>query len=737
MYKRQAFDPAGGSWWNESWNYTRDITIQENSNNTLEEYQITIYLDTKTLISQDKMNSDCSDIRFVWYNESSQDYVDVPYYIDESPGLACNTSNTLIWVRVPYIAANTNTTISLYYGNPDAESESDIVEVFTYSKPKEIYFAIGDFVQRSDIDIISYTDNNQVTLNSNGESITLNRGDIYAGYDATDIQSADSWNVTGPLAFGCPGVDCDTPSPISFAGTEFIRFVDRGGTSKEWFVYAPFSNGTVYFYDAPSSGSFTLIKTLNVQKRTLYTVSDADGSDDYIFLINSTTPILLAFEYSSSDTQMHVPSNKDAWGISEDVAYGYPNTERTLCTQSAACSTTTINGPYREDLGANSDGQGTATHINATKNFGQGQTADSDGYESLVFWPEKELSKEYLIPVAFQYLAGSLTKGSTNSCSWRNGSTGAWASFTPSGSYDYPNPKKIYVGELDSDPADSYGIAGTIINCTYPFFLSIEPNNDDESNILSWKQVRQYIWPEPSVYIEDEWNKSKPRLQANAEFLDTTNIYENQSIILEGNCSEIFGLENVEPKESKKGLIPPEKYGVKVMSLGFFTEKEPIPMRGNAKTDAIKEILAITNWGPLDFLVVDLPPGTGDETLTSVKYVTNSKGAVLVTIPSKISLSVVERTIRLFRELNVPILALINNMAYYSLGEEKISIFGEANVEELAGKYGIDEVVEIPIDPKVSKAIESRSLELIFQSEACAKMGKIVEKLEKIVERQS
>jgi len=200
---------------------------------------------------------------------------------------------------------------------------------------------------------------------------------------------------------------------------------------------------------------------------------------------------------------------------------------------------------------------------------------------------------------------------------------------------------------------------------------------------------------------------------------------------------EIFGLENVEPKESKKGLIPPEKYGVKVMSLGFFTEKEPIPMRGNAKTDAIKEILAITNWGPLDFLVVDLPPGTGDETLTSVKYVTNSKGAVLVTIPSKISLSVVERAIRLFRELNVSILALINNMAYYSLGGEKISILGEAHVEELARKYGIDEVVEIPIDPKVSRAIESGSLELIFQSEAYVKTGKIVEKLEKLVEKQS
>jgi len=200
---------------------------------------------------------------------------------------------------------------------------------------------------------------------------------------------------------------------------------------------------------------------------------------------------------------------------------------------------------------------------------------------------------------------------------------------------------------------------------------------------------------------------------------------------------EIFGLENAEPRESRKGLIPPEKYGVKVMSLGFFVKKEPIPMRGYAKTNAIKEILAITNWGPLDFLVVDLPPGSGDETLTSVKYVVNSKGAVLVTIPSKISLSVVERTIRLFRELKVPILALINNMAYYSLGGKKISVLGKAHAGELAGKYYVSEVVEIPIDPKVSKAIESGSLELIFQSEAYAKIGKIVEKLEKIVEKRS
>ncbi len=200
---------------------------------------------------------------------------------------------------------------------------------------------------------------------------------------------------------------------------------------------------------------------------------------------------------------------------------------------------------------------------------------------------------------------------------------------------------------------------------------------------------------------------------------------------------EILGLENTEPEESKKGLVPPETLGVKVMSIGFFAKNEAIPLRGKAKTNAIKELLAITNWGSLDFLVVDLPPGTGDETLTSVESINGSRGALIVTIPSRISLSVVERAIRLFSDLKVPVLALINNMAYYVIAGERAFIMGEGNVFSLANKYNIEYVIEIPFDFKIAKALDENAPEKLLETEVAERIGKIVEILKNKVERRS
>jgi len=485
--------------WLNGWDYRKEINIS-NTYADLTEYQIMLYVNTSKLISEGKMNSDCSDIRFT---NSAGSLID--YYIDEGPSLDCGEENTLIWLKTDSLANNTNTTFYMYYGNPGAASESNITAVFTYSEPKEIYFAIGAWVEESNMDVISYTDNNNITLNSNGESTILNRGQIYTGFDSGDIVSGDSWNVTGPIAIESAGSNADTVNPISFAGTEFIRFIDRGGADKQWYVYAPFGDGTVYFYNSSSGGSFELLKTLSVTKRTLYTVTDADGNDDDIFLINSTTPILFAYEYSSSsDTMVFYPSSKNIWGMGEDISYGYSGTERTLYKHTDTGSTTTRNGPYRESVGGNSDGLGTATHVNASKNFGQGQCADSDGGESLMYWDEIELGKEYFSPVPVQYLSGALTNGS--SCSFYNGTD--WLTPTITGSYDYPSPKRIYVGDGSDAPADNYGAAGSIINCSYPFFIYLEPNSEDEENLLGWKQARQYVYPEPTYSLGSEETSS-------------------------------------------------------------------------------------------------------------------------------------------------------------------------------------------------------------------------------------
>ena len=111
------------AWWNSSWQYRRPITITEQSGSTLTDYQVKLTIDTANLISEGKMNSDCSDIRFTDENDN-----EIPYWIENG----CNSANTIIWVKVPNIPANGQTTIYMYYGNPDATSESNGDEVFIF-----------------------------------------------------------------------------------------------------------------------------------------------------------------------------------------------------------------------------------------------------------------------------------------------------------------------------------------------------------------------------------------------------------------------------------------------------------------------------------------------------------------------------------------------------------------------------------------------------------------------------
>lgn len=192
----------------------------------------------------------------------------------------------------------------------------------------------------------------------------------------------------------------------------------------------------------------------------------------------------------------------------------------------------------------------------------------------------------------------------------------------------------------------------------------------------------------------------------------------------------IFSLKHVELEESKHGLMPPQVHGVKVMSLAFFTRNEPLPLRGKSKVNVIKEILAITNWGNLDFLVVDMPPGTGDEVLTAARYVRNEKIAVVVTTPSKLSVSVILRTMNLLKDLKIPVIALINNMAYLSVNEKIIRIFGKTDLKNLVNKFNVRTYIEIPIEPQINEIIEIGNPKKLLDTIVASKLRELVEILE-------
>ena len=160
----------------------------------------------------------------------------------------------------------------------------------------------------------------------------------------------------------------------------------------------------------------------------------------------------------------------------------------------------------------------------------------------------------------------------------------------------------------------------------------------------------------------------------------------------------MFGLENSRPEMVDKKIVPLEKHGVKLMSIGFLIESDnPVIWRGPMASSAIKQFISEVTWGKLDYLVFDLPPGTGDIQLTLVQTLPLS-GAVIVTTPQDVALADVAKAVTMFRKVNVPLLGLIENMSYYLLPDgSRDYIFGKGGGEKFAKAQNIPLLGSIPI----------------------------------------
>lgn len=180
--------------------------------------------------------------------------------------------------------------------------------------------------------------------------------------------------------------------------------------------------------------------------------------------------------------------------------------------------------------------------------------------------------------------------------------------------------------------------------------------------------------------------------------------------------------------------------GVKVISMGLLLPQEDVPViwRGALTTSAIREMLAYTDWGSLDYLFIDLPPGTGDEQLTIAQLIRDLTGTIVVTIPSDVSRIVVAKAINFARKLNVDIVGIIENMSYFECPDgSKHYIFGEGVARKISEQYGVRLLGEIPIDPRISRANDAG--EPFFVKYPDSKASKIIlglaEKIAKIVEQ--
>ncbi len=170
---------------------------------------------------------------------------------------------------------------------------------------------------------------------------------------------------------------------------------------------------------------------------------------------------------------------------------------------------------------------------------------------------------------------------------------------------------------------------------------------------------------------------------------------------------KMFGVEDAAPyvetrEDGKQMVIPIEKYGVKLLSIGFFVSQESaLVWRGGMASNALKQLITDVNWGELDFFVMDLPPGTGDIHLTLVQTM-GITGAIAVTTPQDVALADARKGINMFldEKINVPMLGLIENMAWFTpaeLPENKYYIFGKNGGKKLAEELNVPLLGQIPL----------------------------------------
>ena len=163
------------------------------------------------------------------------------------------------------------------------------------------------------------------------------------------------------------------------------------------------------------------------------------------------------------------------------------------------------------------------------------------------------------------------------------------------------------------------------------------------------------------------------------------------------------------------GIIPAEsRTGIKLMSVNLMlkNETDPVIWRGPILAGTVKQFWTDTKWGDIDYMFVDMPPGTGDVPLTVFQSLPLN-GILIVTSPQELVGMIVEKAANMAEMMNIPVLGIIENMSYFKCNEcgKEHRIFGESHLEEIADRSGISEIARLPIDPAIAAACDSGNVE--------------------------
>ncbi|RLG18081.1 hypothetical protein DRN75_02565, partial [Nanoarchaeota archaeon] len=474
------------------WKYKREITLVENKGNYFEDYPILITLDTKSLIQQGKMKSDCSDVAFAWVNRTSGLDESVPYFL----GTGCNTSNTTFWVRVPKIYAYSNTTVLMFYGGTAGNNVSEL-ELFNLSSHVAFYPVGSNQVDNALVS--SFVDGNNIT--AGGTTLLLDEQEN-GTIPGTSLNQNTSVYVKGPAMIESTSTG-DAFVPISFAGTKFVYRIDRN--TNVFYILAPFSDASVQICYGTGFGNCW--SNITVAEGSVNDSSSlGDIPDDTATRILSTAPVIIFHQAGATDNFVLHPADTDWWGVASsnmEIAALEDDTDVDIYYSDGSHLYRHLNAGDHLYLSppsaTDSEGRGSAVHIVSSKPIGVDQHADSDGSETTTFLPRYELGKVYYIPEPSQYVAIATTEPYT-SCTLYN-PDGTVNQTIVGGYANETNPGKIYFGRATDG---EYYHANIKIVCNATVFVYHEfSDNDDEHNVWSAIQSRPYK-PEPTVVIGSE-----------------------------------------------------------------------------------------------------------------------------------------------------------------------------------------------------------------------------------------
>jgi ATP-binding protein involved in chromosome partitioning len=200
----------------------------------------------------------------------------------------------------------------------------------------------------------------------------------------------------------------------------------------------------------------------------------------------------------------------------------------------------------------------------------------------------------------------------------------------------------------------------------------------------------------------------------------------------------MFGIEDVKPEVTSFGekdiIIPVEKYGVSIMSIGFFIDRnQSLIWRGPMAANAVTQLFKNTIWKDIDYMIIDFPPGTGDIQLTTVQKL-NLAGAVIVTTPQEISLNDARKAASMFNnpDLKVPILGIIENMSWFTPEQhpdEKYYIFGNGGGQKLSKEFDTDLLGQIPLVMELGEAAEKGLSVFSQKNKAVAESFEIISEI--------